>query len=330
MDVTIIEPEVLSFIATERCTAACHNCCFNCCPKKSKSLSLQEMKAIIKEVVKDFPNITTCVFTGGECTLLGKDLESIISFANSFGLTCRIVSNGHWAKSPNKAYDFLLNLKQVGLNELNLSTGDEHQKWVPYDNIVNAFLAADKLNISIAVNVESTSTSKYTSKNLINDIRLKGILNSNKHIVKDSMWIEFDKKYRNTECELNDGPCTNLFNTISITPDSHLVACCGLTCKNSKYLDLGSIKCKKIRSLYEEQFDDLIKLWLFTNGPKSIYSYLCKKKRIKNESYKFNHICSLCHKVLSDHDNMQIIRNDIRNILPSIMLKYHFITHNIT
>lgn len=328
-EITVIEPQVLSLITTDKCTAACSNCCFNCNPKRSRLLSLKRMKAIIGEAKAEFPCISTCVFTGGECTILGKSLEEAIFFANSLGLNCRIVSNGCWAETESEAYEYLYTLKHAGLKELNLSTGDEHQQWIPYNNIVNALISADKLGLSIAVNVESTTTSKFTSRVIIQDQRLKEVLNSNRFIIKDSLWIDFNKDYKNIGYELNDGPCTNLFNTVSVTPEAHIVACCGLTCKNNRYLDLGSIEGHTMRQLYEEQFDDLIKLWLFTHGPKSIYSYLCNKKKANNESYKYGHICSLCYKVFSDYDNMQIICNDINNILPSIMLKYCFITNNI-
>ena len=77
----IIEPKILSLITTEKCTAACHNCCFQCSPRLKQRMSLEDMKFLIDEVIKDFPMILACVFTGGECTTLGTDLHQIINYA---------------------------------------------------------------------------------------------------------------------------------------------------------------------------------------------------------------------------------------------------------
>lgn len=325
----IIEPRVLSIITTEKCTANCHNCCFRCGPELSQRLSLKEMKFLVDEVIRDFPTIIACVFTGGECTTLGMDLLRIIRYASVRNLRCRIVSNGHWAVSELRALLFLEKLKNVGLHELNLSTGDEHQKYIPYDRIVYACQAAIKLGLFVAVNIESTPKSKFTSLTMKNDNRISNEIMTGKIVIQDSLWIEFNNKTIDSDKTriLNDGPCTNLFNTISVSPNGHLQACCGLTCKNNLYLDLGSFQRYSLKRLYEEQFDDLIKVWLYTHGPKKIYSFLCEKKGIPNESYQYPHICSLCHHVLENTKNMDIIKDNISYIIPSVMLKYQFINN---
>lgn len=325
----VVEPKILSLITTDKCTAACRNCCFQCSPQLKQRMSLEQMKFWIDETVSDFPDVKSCVFTGGECTTLGVDLIKVLNYASCQELKTRIVTNAHWAIDEIKSLSYLKRLKDVGLDELNLSTGDEHQKWIPYDRIVYACLAAVQLNIFVAVNVESTRNSKFTSRQMKEDIRISKYIANGKIIVKDSLWIEFDATNDNSNVvdELNNGPCTNLFNTISISPDGHLYACCGLTCKGNRFLNVGDLQLHSLRQLYDEQFDDLIKIWLYTHGPKKIYTYLCEKKGLDNDSYKYSHICSLCHRVLMEERNMDIIKSDIHNILPSIMLKYQFINN---
>ena len=223
--------------------------------------------------------ITSCVFTGGECTTLGKDLLQAIEHAYSRKLICRIVTNGFWATSEQSAINFLKELTDKGLREVNLSTGDEHQKWIPYDRIVYACQAAVKLGLFVAVNIETTSNSKFSSKIMINDQRISKDIQSGKIIVKDSLWIEFDNQNDTNQIQhLNEGPCTNLFNAITVSSNRHLQACCGLTSKNNIYLDLGDLSEHPLKELYLEQFDDLVKLWLYTHGPKKINSFLCEKK----------------------------------------------------
>ena len=67
----IIEPKILSLITTEKCTAACHNCCFQCSPRLKQRMSLDE-------VIKDFPMILACVFTGGDAIYFAKRRKNSI------------------------------------------------------------------------------------------------------------------------------------------------------------------------------------------------------------------------------------------------------------
>lgn len=248
-----INPKSLAFVTTDKCTASCHNCCFKCNPKNNKRLKLEEILSIIDQVVEDFPSVESCVFTGGECTLLKGDLAIAIEHASKKKLSCRIVSNGFWATNEKVAHSFLAKLHNKGLSELNLSTGDEHQKWIPYKNIINACKAALKENILVAINVESTSNSHFTSQNLLEDPEIKEAIYKNKIILKDSLWIEFDKTNSSEQAYIPDKKgCSYLFNTISISPDMHLLACCGLTCQENKILDLGNLNKYPIKVLWNE------------------------------------------------------------------------------
>ena len=64
------------------------------------------------------------------------------------------------------------------------------------------------------------------------------------------------------------GPCENIFKTISINPYSQLLSCCGLTVEYNKFLKLGNLQKNSLKSLYESQFHDLYKIWLYVDGPK--------------------------------------------------------------
>lgn len=101
----------------------------------------------------------------------------------------------------------------------------------------------------------------------------------------------------------------------------HLYACCGLTCQVNKILDLGNLNKYPIKVLWNEQFDDLVKLWLFTDGPHEIHNYLCMQKGCQTRHGQYFHMCSMCQYISSDSENMQIIKNNINSILPSVLLK---------
>ncbi|MCB5956346.1 radical SAM protein [Enterococcus sp. CWB-B31] len=150
-----------AILTTDKCSAACKECYFQCTPKNNNRLNLDKMKLFIDELVNDFHEINCVVFTGGECFLLKEDLYSIIECASSKGLATRCVTNGFWGKNKKKAIEIIKRLKQCGLVELNFSTGDNHQEWVPFQSVVNAPLSALQLDIPVVISVETHSSTIF-------------------------------------------------------------------------------------------------------------------------------------------------------------------------
>ena len=161
MNIPLLKPKIVVFLTTFKCTAACENCCFQCGPKIDKRMTLTEMKKYLDLCLKEYPSIKMLVFSGGECTLLKQDLLEMISYAYSKGLSTRIVTNGWWAKSYKIATEKIKILKEAGLNEINFSTGDDHQEWIPFRNVRNAAVAAYRNGLICAINVETKDSSSF-------------------------------------------------------------------------------------------------------------------------------------------------------------------------
>ncbi|MDR2685051.1 MAG: radical SAM/SPASM domain-containing protein, partial [Prevotellaceae bacterium] len=272
--------------------------------------------------------------TGGECFTLGKDLEQIIEYGAKKELVVRIVTNGYWAKSFKKAYLKLEKLKKLGLKEFNLSTGDAHQKFVPFDNIVYAIVAALKLELTTVVNVETNEIAKFSAETLKEDIRLKEYLENKKLIILNGIWMPFKKS---TEEELNtaisDKPipkinakkrCKSLFNTIAISPKHYINACCGLTSEYTNYLKLGNAKKHSLKYLYEYQFQDFLKIWLFTDGPQKILDFIFTTDPSKKIDTRGWHICKICAEIFKDKEKIKIIQKNYHKIFSSVMFNYSF------
>jgi MoaA/NifB/PqqE/SkfB family radical SAM enzyme len=277
------------------------------------------------------------IITGGECFTLGKDLNLIIKYASSKGLFTRVVTNGYWAKSPEKAYLKLNRLVEAGLNELNFSTGDEHQTWVPYENIVNGIVSALELELTTVVNVESSKLSKFNIEQLKNDYRLekyKHLLDKKLHII-NGVWMPFLKSGEEKIDSSNDKDlenslivfqkkkrCSSLFNTISIDPFHQAIACCGLTVEYIKYLHLGNTKKYSLKFLYEYQFQDFLKIWLFTEGPENILKFCRNKLNLPPIDTTKWHICQICVEIFRDKQNILILQQNYEEVFSNVMLKY--------
>ena len=146
---SFIHPSIVTILGSYRCTAECKHCCFNSNPRIKERLSLDEILAFIESAAK-YRQLQMVVFSGGECFLLGDDLNAAIRFSKSKGLRTRCVTNGYWAKSLDGGRDRLKQLKEDGLDEVNISTGDFHQQHVKANTIVNAAC------LSVEVGIENT------------------------------------------------------------------------------------------------------------------------------------------------------------------------------
>ncbi len=334
-----ISPLEVTLIVTNQCTASCKNCCFQCNPQNKDRLSLPEMKQHIDNALDSYSTIKLLIITGGECFILGEELNDIVKYASDRNLYVRVVTNGYWATTLENAYYKLEKLVEVGLKEINFSTGDEHQVFVPYNNIVFGIISALKLNIMVAVNIELSNNSIFDMNFIKNDIRLEKYKD---RIGKDLVliygkWMPFlksednkmeskDNTYKHilfTEEKVNR--CTSLFRSIAISPTNDLYACCGLPIRYISYLRLGTAKKHSLKYLYEYQFQDFIKIWLYTEGPKRILDFCTKKRNIEFINTNQWHICQICAEIFRSEENILVLRQNYGEIFSNVMFKYEFL-----
>lgn len=132
-------------------------------------------------------------WTGGECTLLGDDLINGISYAKGKGILSRIVSNGWWATSDEKALTLLKKLKEAGLDEVNISTGDNHQEFVQEDIAIRAAVTAAKLGISTVISIEKRGNAKFKKEDVFKNRIFQEFVdeNINTELLKiiDPVWV---------------------------------------------------------------------------------------------------------------------------------------------
>jgi len=335
----IIPPTTISLLTTFQCTASCKNCCFGCTPAIKAKMTLKQMMEYVDKSIDAYSEtIKVLVLTGGEPFLLGEFLPKIINYATNKGLSVRVVTNGYWAKNDKIAYKKLQHLVESGLKEINFSTGDDHLEWVSYDNIVYGCMAAGELGITCIVNVESHDKAKFKAEQIKNDERLipyfeKSKNNNTIFSVGSSIWIKFNKDSDISYTTLlinneNNTACRSLFNTIVINPYAQMIACCGLSSERILPMRLGDVKKNNITSLYNTQFDDFLKIWLFTEGPLSILKFIYQKREISFGNMT-GHICDICAEIFKDSENIITLKSHYKEITSKILSKYSLILKNI-
>jgi len=323
------KPTTLTILPTHKCTASCHQCCFGCTPQIEHTMPYEEVVYHIDKALENFPSLIVLVLTGGECFTLGENLDKIVRHASNKGLKTRVVTNAYWANTYDNAYERLFSLKDNGLCEFNVSTGDNHQKFVPFDNVVNAVVSAINVGITpVLIALESHDEANFTEQDIKQHPSLSELCADDKVKITNGVWIKF-REGKGVELKNHDYArrCTSLFNTIVVNPYSQLLACCGLIVEHNEYLKLGNALTNPIKKLYESQFDDIFKIWLYTHGPKYIYDTV---QQIRGkEAQRFAHICLYCAKIVQDEENIRILQKIIASKIPDILYRLSLINRKI-
>lgn len=96
-------------LLTENCNARCKMCCDSRGLVRGKTLTIEELDLILKNI-KECPSIDLIGVTGGEPMLYPDLVEHIINFDYGRKVGITIKTNGFWGKDINKASEEVLRL----------------------------------------------------------------------------------------------------------------------------------------------------------------------------------------------------------------------------
>ncbi|MEM4326362.1 MAG: hypothetical protein QXU40_03605 [Candidatus Pacearchaeota archaeon] len=223
----------------------------------------------------------------------------------------------------------LRGLKRQGYNEINFSTGDEHQKWVPVERVINGTRACLDAGIRVVVVIEGHKNSKFRVGEFLNTF--ENVNNDEQLLVFQNVWMPIREDASIEHCdavyeEIPEG-CDSILDNIAINPHNELLSCCGLTVESIPALHLGDLRTNNIEYLYWSQFEDFLKLGIFWDGPQAILKWV---RQINPEIPDFR-ICHPCQACLLIYQNSQIwdtLKTNYEKIIHSVLFRY-FIQRNI-
>lgn len=333
----IITPSTLTILPTYQCTAACRSCSLECSPLiKSPKIPLDRLKKYIKEAKDSFETLKIVVFTGGECFLLGNDLFEAISYANKLGLMTRCVSNGYWAASDKSARENVMKLKESGITEMNFSTGDEHATYVPFERVLRAAITCAENKIKAIISVEGHNEVHFEADKIYDHEMVQKFYKNhpdkkNYFFILKNVWMSIHEDFKIEQTEVGDRMdkntqsgergCSNVIINLVINPEEQLASCCGLTFENIPEMKLGSLRELSMKSLYEEQLDDFLKLWIYVEGPESIIEFAKAKNpniELPSEMY---HICETCAYLYTHEEIRQTISENYHEKIDDVLFQ---------
>ncbi|WP_316873199.1 radical SAM protein [Ralstonia edaphi] len=302
-------PDSLTIIPTYRCNAQCEQCCFESNPRIKTRLSLDDIKRSIDVAVDQFENLKLVVFSGGEVFLLKDDLYEALAYAAKRGLLTRCVTNAFWGRRLANAHAVADRLQSVGISEINISTGADHQRWVPFTSVEHATEALISKDISTLVTVERDSETSDCFSQATESEVFQAALKSKplKFSLQCNSWMPFKGRYeqRGTPAGLAalTAGCTQIFHNLVVTPREELAVCCGLTFEHIEELKVGSLRDRTMGDLFEDTFRDFLKIWIHMDGPGEILRKLFGEV-INDELSNIQHICQACA-ILHQHPKVK-------------------------
>ena len=330
MKITPIKPSGISLIATLRCSSACDNCCFGCNPKQGRSMTYDQMKAYVDMSLEAYPDtIKKFCLTGGECMLLGKDVDRILAYCKSKGLECSMVSNAFWATDYEKALKTLRRLKRSGLALIAFSTGDDHNAYVPWTNVRHACVAAARLGLTTELRYEEKPGHMAILRQIEADEEMSLLIRTRSIKVMMSTWMEFNNKGNKSrrrkvsfyECGDRTG-CKSLFHEIIVDPYGEMYACCGIGVCHIPQMRLGNINKEPIKDIYERGFDDFLKIWIYKEGPNAVLRFVHEKNGQKFNWHTTSH-CDICRTIFMDKTILPFIRENFYDAAYFPMLSFN-------
>lgn len=308
--------KVLAVMPTRTCTAACRHCGSFSSPRVDQSLDV----AVVPEAIRQAAELgyVLIAFTGGEATLAWDALIDGIALTRSLGMTSRLVTNGHWADTPAAAARVVAALRAAGLDELNVSTGDEHARFVPLDHVANALVAGLDDGFEPQVMIEYRRQRSVTKDGLLVHPLLADRPDRDRIGVVESPWMPLSPR-RKADYADGDavngvnvherGPCTSVLESYTVHPDGKVSACCGLGMELIPELYAGeAVGPSFLADAMADAEGDLMKLWLRYRGPEKILAWAAQRDPTIEWEGLYAHNCQACQRVYRDPKVVAVIK----------------------
>ena len=323
----------LTLMLTYRCNAQCAECGTFSSPHDKSEITLETGLSSI-DWAKEC-GLNQVVFTGGEPSLRWDDLVTCIRHATSLGMHTRVVSNAQWATSAEKAEKGIRELIDAGLKEINYSTGDEHVRFIPLENIIFAVGAAVNAGMSTALMFELRAKSRVDEADLI--ARLEKVappeLMKEKFNFIRSPWMpirhdniaEYQEGiYANKKNVARRTGCESILSNYVVQGSGKIAPCCGLGMRTVPELQIGDAVNRgndknPLATAIKEAERDLFLYALHKIGPEKIVAWAAQKDPSIQWENMYAHRCQACMRIYRDPKVKQVIIDNIQELMAEML-----------
>jgi len=294
-------------LITERCNIACSHCWFSSGPDKTARMGLGEACGYIDQA-GEIPSVRWISFTGGEPLLLPEMIRRLVGHASKMGLKTECVTNCFWASTEEEALMQMGRLKDAGLDVINISADDFHQRHIPFDRVRNCYRAAERLGLKVVIMSAVARSSKLGVREVVELLGNQGIRIvgggaqgvSTSALAVETAFIPVGRAAEIPEDERIrgdgplEGPCGVVLRDIAIAPSGRVLPCCSAA-GLAEVAEVGNLRRDGLRRLIEEASRLRLFRVLSTEGPSGLQRLIGSRR---SEGYVNR--CHLCYEVLMD------------------------------
>ncbi|MFB0557787.1 MAG: radical SAM/SPASM domain-containing protein [Candidatus Bathyarchaeia archaeon] len=312
----LIETFRVGLLLTERCNIACSHCWFGSGPDREAQMTLEEAAGYIDQA-REIPTVEWISFTGGEPFLLPETLASLVGYASERGFHTECVTNCFWAETKNDAFVCLEELMGAGLDAINISADDFHQRHIPFERVGNCYEAAKSLGLKIIIMCASAKSSKLRIRDIakllgeegihvIGEGRLRGPLSA---LAVETGFVPVGRGAEIPEEEwligegAIEGPCGDVLRDVGIAPSGRVLPCCSAAGQVEE-ATLGNARVNGLREIVESACKNPVFRALSRDGPAG----LAESHGVSLKEGYVNR-CHLCYDVLSDRRIRKTLRS---------------------
>ena len=312
----------------------------NAGPKRNHTLSWPQLEKILTQLFAE-TKLGVVVFSGGESTLLGEDLLKALRLCKQHGVITRLVTNAFWATSPEAAYAKLKELRDAGLDEVNISTDDYHLPYISLQKVRFAFDAARKIDFMSLVLCNAYGPQSWLTPERINKEFGEG----------DEMHRRFDANGARVDVERQEGRtmvmlsngvsmqlgrgvqgldesevlqhanthideigeqiggCPWAVRSAAISAKGHFVSCCGFEVEDNQILDYGDLNKHSLAELMDRADNDLITNMIAIIGPVKLKQLLQQiaPDEVSFPRKSYRGYCEVCEDLVSIKQNREAL-----------------------
>jgi hypothetical protein len=257
-------------------------------------MELEQAKAIIKEMARS--NVTGISFTAGEPLLYYNDICKLIRLCRANSIYSRVVTNGFWARTPDKADQVVSGLLASGLSQVRLSFSRWHQEHIDADNILRAASSCQKNGLDYFVSfVTDFSESDDAFEQFLRRHHLKFFPEPVIYFGRAGEFgrLPVSTDYRPNLCAMNP----------YLKPELDMYACCDGADRFSKtrFLFLGSLRDHSVDALFKKTETHPLYQHIRTLGLSAMASFAGMPAREIVQYRK----CELCEKLFNSQETLR-------------------------
>jgi len=284
----------IAFGYSTQCNIRCGHCVAADASPNAAKMEIEKARAIVNEMARC--NVTGISFTAGEPLLYYDDICQLLHLCRANGIYSRVVTNGYWAKTPDKADKVVAGLLASGLSQLRLSFSRWHQEHIDADNIVRAASSCQKHGLDYFISlVTDFSKNDDTYEQFLQRHHLKYFPEP---VIYFGRAGEFDRPpvstdYRPNLCAMNP----------YLTPELDMYACCDGADRFSKtrFLYLGSLRSHSVDTLFRKSETHALYQLIRTLGLTAMASFSGMPAREIVQYRK----CELCEKLFNSEETLR-------------------------